>query len=203
MDRRHSYLPPPITSTTHAPLPFYTYVALVPGLSFQSFKKIISSITLTHCSFKLQTDKRKKRKKKKVSKNIFQVLNNHQLYIISSFSYSKLNRTVTVRNRQIEKMNVVGRQMSRSNSSSHHQRQYSDHLIDASSKWLQSSTSLSQVKMLFLFFILLIIIAEPDYWYYKEMRGVRSRFTINVQDFGFYGGGVQGSRMSKIGRAHV
>ena len=89
MDRRHSYLPPPITSTTHAPLPFYTYVALVPGLSFQSFKKIISSITLTHCSFKLQTDKRKKRKKKKVSKNIFQVLNNHQLYIISSFSYSK------------------------------------------------------------------------------------------------------------------
>ena len=94
-------------------------------------------------------------------------------------------------------MNVVGRQMSRSNSSSHHQRQYSDHLIDASSKWLQSSTSLSQVKMLFLFFILLIIIAEPDYWYYKEMRGVRSRFTINVQDFGFYGGGVQGSRMSR------
>ncbi|KAK4604193.1 hypothetical protein RGQ29_012625 [Quercus rubra] len=57
-------------------------------------------------------------------------------------------------------MNVVGRQMSRSNSSSHHQRQYSDHLIDASSKWLQSSTSLSQ-------------------------------------DFGFYGGGVQGSRMSR------
>jgi hypothetical protein len=43
-------------------------------------------------------------------------------------------------------MNVVGRQMSRSNSSSHHQRQYSDHLIDASSsnKWLQSA-SLSQV----------------------------------------------------------
>ncbi|KAB1200599.1 Kinesin-13A [Morella rubra] len=42
-------------------------------------------------------------------------------------------------------MNVVGRQMSRSNSSAHHQRQYSDHFIDATSsnKWLQSS-SLSQ-----------------------------------------------------------
>ena len=42
-------------------------------------------------------------------------------------------------------MNVVGRQMSRSNSSSQHERQYSDHLIDASSKWLQSSATLSQV----------------------------------------------------------
>ena len=59
-------------------------------------------------------------------------------------------------------MNVVGRQMSRSNSSSHHQRQYSDHLIDASSKWLQSSTSLSQVNA-FSIFVLLIIIAESDY----------------------------------------
>ncbi|XP_062149081.1 kinesin-like protein KIN-13B [Alnus glutinosa] len=58
-------------------------------------------------------------------------------------------------------MNVVGRQMSRSTSSSHHQRQYSDHLIDApsSNKWLQSA-SLSQ-------------------------------------DFGFFGGGLQGSRMSR------
>ncbi|XP_050218630.1 kinesin-like protein KIN-13B isoform X2 [Mercurialis annua] len=36
-------------------------------------------------------------------------------------------------------MNVVGRQMSRSNSSVHHQRQYSDNLID-SSRWLQSSS---------------------------------------------------------------
>lgn len=52
--------------------------------------------------------------------------------------------------------------MSRSNSSSHHQRQYSDHLIDASSKWLQSSTSLSQVNA-FSIFVLLIIIAESDY----------------------------------------
>uniref|UniRef100_A0A2N9FXI5 Kinesin-like protein n=1 Tax=Fagus sylvatica TaxID=28930 RepID=A0A2N9FXI5_FAGSY len=57
-------------------------------------------------------------------------------------------------------MNVVGRQMSRSNSSSQHERQYSDHLIDASSKWLQSSATLSQ-------------------------------------DFGFYGGGAQGLRMSR------
>ncbi|XP_041005731.1 kinesin-like protein KIN-13B isoform X4 [Juglans microcarpa x Juglans regia] len=42
-------------------------------------------------------------------------------------------------------MNVVGRQMSRSSSSSHHQRQYSDHFIEtaSSNKWLQSS-SLSQ-----------------------------------------------------------
>ncbi|GMI97722.1 hypothetical protein like AT3G16060 [Hibiscus trionum] len=38
-------------------------------------------------------------------------------------------------------MNVVGRQMARSNSTAHHQRQYSDNLLDASfsSKWLQSS----------------------------------------------------------------
>ncbi|ONH98124.1 hypothetical protein PRUPE_7G231000 [Prunus persica] len=40
-------------------------------------------------------------------------------------------------------MNVVGRQMARSNSAMHHQRQYSDNFMDASSKWLQSS-SLSQ-----------------------------------------------------------
>ncbi|XVF49197.1 hypothetical protein PTKIN_Ptkin03bG0249300 [Pterospermum kingtungense] len=38
-------------------------------------------------------------------------------------------------------MSVVGRQMARSNSTAHHQRQYSDNLLDASfnSKWLQSS----------------------------------------------------------------
>ncbi|PQM39318.1 kinesin-like protein KIN-13B [Prunus yedoensis var. nudiflora] len=40
-------------------------------------------------------------------------------------------------------MNVVGRPMVRSNSAMHHQRQYSDNFMDASSKWLQSS-SLSQ-----------------------------------------------------------
>ena len=78
--------------------------------------------------------------------------------------------------------------MSRSNSSSHHQRQYSDHLIDASSKWLQSSTSLSQVNA-FSIFVLLIIIAESDYEVVL--------LYIYVQDFGFYGGGVQGSRMSR------
>ncbi|XVE98181.1 hypothetical protein REPUB_Repub03eG0083700 [Reevesia pubescens] len=38
-------------------------------------------------------------------------------------------------------MSVVGRQMARSNSTTHHQRQYSDNFLDASfsSKWLQSS----------------------------------------------------------------
>ncbi|EOY30806.1 ATP binding microtubule motor family protein isoform 2 [Theobroma cacao] len=38
-------------------------------------------------------------------------------------------------------MSVVGRQMARSNSTAHHQRQYSDNFLDASfnSKWLQSS----------------------------------------------------------------
>ncbi|XWS26858.1 hypothetical protein CRYUN_Cryun26dG0066600 [Craigia yunnanensis] len=38
-------------------------------------------------------------------------------------------------------MSVVGRQMERSNSTAHHQRQYSDNFLDASfnSKWLQSS----------------------------------------------------------------
>lgn len=80
--------------------------------------------------------------------------------------------------------------MSRSNSSSHHQRQYSDHIIDASSKWLQSSTSLSQVNA-FSIFVLLIIIAESDY------EVVLLYIYIYVQDFGFYGGGVQGSRMSR------
>ncbi|XP_060669055.1 kinesin-like protein KIN-13B [Ziziphus jujuba] len=40
-------------------------------------------------------------------------------------------------------MNVVGRQMSRSNTAVHHQRQHSDNFIDASSKWFQSS-NLSQ-----------------------------------------------------------
>lgn len=61
---------------------------------------------------------------------------------------------------------MVGRQMPRSNSSSHHQRQYSDHWIDApsSNKWLQSA-SLSQ--------------------------------SFHAQDFGYYGGGLQGSRMTR------
>ncbi|KAA3490120.1 kinesin-13A-like [Gossypium australe] len=38
-------------------------------------------------------------------------------------------------------MSVVGRQMARSNSAAHHQRQYSDNFLDASfnAKWLQSS----------------------------------------------------------------
>ncbi|KAL9443548.1 hypothetical protein AB3S75_016835 [Citrus x aurantiifolia] len=38
-------------------------------------------------------------------------------------------------------MNVVGRQVSRSNTTAHHQRQYSDNFLDSSfsSKWLQSS----------------------------------------------------------------
>ncbi|XVF88531.1 hypothetical protein PTKIN_Ptkin19aG0057900 [Pterospermum kingtungense] len=42
-------------------------------------------------------------------------------------------------------MSVVGRQMGRSNSTAHHQRQYSDKFLDASfnSKWLQSSNFLS------------------------------------------------------------
>ncbi|GMN69791.1 hypothetical protein TIFTF001_038846 [Ficus carica] len=41
------------------------------------------------------------------------------------------------------KMNAVGRQVSRSNSTVHHQRQYSDNFLDASSKWFQSA-NLSQ-----------------------------------------------------------
>lgn len=40
-------------------------------------------------------------------------------------------------------MNAVGRQVSRSNPTVHHQRQYSDNFLDASSKWFQSA-NLSQ-----------------------------------------------------------
>lgn len=59
-------------------------------------------------------------------------------------------------------MNVVGRQMSRSSSSSHHQRQYSDHFIEtaSSNKWLQSS-SLSQVLHFISFFENLLILIVP------------------------------------------
>ena len=52
-----------------------------------------------------------------------------------------------------ERMSVVGRQMARSNSTAHHQRQHSDNFLDASfsSKWLQSSHfPSSQVFDLFL-----------------------------------------------------
>ena len=101
---RHSYLPPPITSTTHAPLPFTPTWLQCPVFLFKVSKKIISSITLTqYCSFKLQTDKKKKKKKKRKEKSFKKYLpssNNHQLYIISFFSYSKLNKTVTVRSRR-------------------------------------------------------------------------------------------------------
>ncbi|KAL5771240.1 hypothetical protein ACOSP7_015394 [Xanthoceras sorbifolium] len=40
-------------------------------------------------------------------------------------------------------MNVVGRQMSRSNTTAHHQRQYSDNFLDSSfsARWLQSSSN--------------------------------------------------------------
>ena len=44
-------------------------------------------------------------------------------------------------------MNAVGRQVSRSNPAVHHQRQYSDNFLDASSKWFQSA-NLSQVRFL-------------------------------------------------------
>lgn len=72
-------------------------------------------------------------------------------------------------------MNVVGRQMSRSNSTAHHQRQYSDNFLD-NGRWLQSS---SQVTFQMFFHFLnglfsvesfYVLFAKNDESFFPERR---------------------------------
>ncbi|XP_057969126.1 kinesin-like protein KIN-13B [Malania oleifera] len=73
-------------------------------------------------------------------------------------------------------MNVVGRQAGRSGATAHHQRQYSDNFLEVSSnsRWLQSA-GLHHLQS-------------------------SSAAIPALQDFGFYGGGVQGSRLGRNGQ---
>lgn len=59
-------------------------------------------------------------------------------------------------------MNVVGRQVSRSNTAAHHQRQYSDNFLDSSfsSKWLQSSNVRLFDLLAHLIFYFLVLTVE-------------------------------------------
>lgn len=83
-------------------------------------------------------------------------------------------------------MNVVGRPMARSNSAMHHQRQYSDNFMDASSKWLQSS-SLSQV--LIFDYILQICPSLSSQLLNQSFLRMKSSHSLRfwLQDFELYG----------------